>query len=741
VFRDKRPDKRLQLAGPPPHIRSIHVRVRLELSHNQERLSGEALLLLDSGASGAVLRCDWVMNTQVPCVRQKEPTRILDASGNHMPYSGLHYTSAVDMYMGDNMNKMRFEVADMLAAKVNGYLSMSWLKDHNPDINWEKGSLKWRSEYCKAHCLRKERCLEFITEEKLIAEDTDNIFVMGMALYTDEDGEDIRIKILPEYRDYADIFSQAKIKALPEHSKYDDRINLIPEANLPDGPIYPLSKKELDALWDYIREMQEHGKIRRSSSPIGAPILFVPKPDGTLRLCVDYRGLNKITIKNKYPLALMSELRSWLGKATIFTKLDLKNGYYLIRMAEGEEWKTAFKSRYGLYKYTMMAFGLCNVPSTFQSMINDVFRDMLDVGVITYMDDILIYTERVEEHLALVRQVMERLRKASLGVSIKQSRFYQREVEFLGYKISDRGISMTSTKVEEIQVWSTPEKVVDVQSFMGFDNFYRRFMKGFSMIAKPLTDLTKKGIPWTWTPSSEDAFDKLKQMFTTGPILTQFDDTGPTKLETDASDFALGALLSQLWEDEKWHPVAFHSRKSSPAEINYDVHDKEMAVILAAFTEWAYMVMSVDDLILVYTDHNNLEYFNTTKTLNRRQHRGAEFLQPFNCKVIYSEGRLNKKADSLSRRRDYRPEGGSSSEPFTFLRPGHYIREKPVILRPHVLQTCQGFRLQTTFHEALMKAADSDQTYLSTLKALHKGNSKVNTNFCIEKDLLLYKNR
>jgi len=148
----------------------------------------------------------------------------------------------------------------------------------------------------------------------------------------------------------------------PSRTKYDHRVDLDSDPKLPDGPIYPLSKKELGALWDYIKEMEDNGKIRRSSSPIGAPILFVPKPDGTLRLCVDYRGLNKITIKNKYPLPLMSELRSRLGKATIFTKLDLKYGYYLIRMAEGEEWKTAFKSRYGLYEYSVMPFELCNAP-------------------------------------------------------------------------------------------------------------------------------------------------------------------------------------------------------------------------------------------------------------------------------------------------------------------------------------------------------------------------------------------
>jgi len=278
-----------------------------------------------------------------------------------------------------------------------------------------------------------------------------------------------------------------------------------------------------------------------------------------------------------------------------------------------------------------------------------------------------------------------------------------------------------------------------VQSFMGFANFYCRFIKGFCKIAKPLTDLTKKGIKWTWTPSCQDAFDKLKEMFTTGAILTHFGNTRPTKLETDARDFALGAVLSQLSEDEKWHPVAFHSRKFSPAEINYDVNDKEMAAIVAAFKEWAYMLMSVDDQILVYTDHKNLEYFNTTKSLNRRQHRWAEFLQLFNFKVIYRERRLNKMADALSRRRDYRPEGGSNSEPFTFFRPGHYIGEEPVILRPHMLQTCQGFRLQITFHAALMKAPDSDETYFARLKALLKGDSKVDTNFSIEKDLLLYK--
>jgi len=225
----------------------------------------------------------------------------------------------------------------------------------------------------------------------------------------------------------------------------------------------------------------------------------VPQPDGTFRLCVDYLGLNRFTINNKYLSPLMNELGSRIGKAIVFTKLDLKNGYDLIRMVEGEEYKTAFKSRYGLYEDTVMPFRLCNPPSTFQGIINDVFHDMLDVGVIAYMDDILIYSETIEEHVAMVRKVMDRLQKAGPCVRIKKSTFNAREVEFFGYKISDHGISLTTKKVEEITAWLPPEKVLDVQGCMGFANFYGRLIKGFSKIAKPLTDLTKKGIKWNWT--------------------------------------------------------------------------------------------------------------------------------------------------------------------------------------------------------------------------------------------------
>ena len=291
----------------------------------------------------------------------------------------------------------------------------------------------------------------------------------------------------------------------------------------------------------------------------------------------------------------MNELRDRLGKARYFNKLYLKNGFYLLRIAKGDEWKTAFRCRYGLYEYTVMPFGLCNAPSTFQSMINDVFHDLLDEGVVVYLDDILIYSEDEKSQIDLVRRVMERIRVAKLCCSIKKSDIHVREIEFLGYHISPEGISMSTAKVESVRNWPVPRNVKDVQACLGFANFYRRFIEGFSKICKPLTDLTQKDKMFEWTSECEEAFRCLKTKFTEGPILAHFDFMRSTRVETDASDFALGAILSQLCEDNRCHPIAFHSRKFQPAEVNYDVHDKEMTAIVAAFKEWEHLLMSVHD--------------------------------------------------------------------------------------------------------------------------------------------------
>ena len=207
--------------------------VRLEWSNNGKKQIKKGLLLLDSGATGAVLSSAWVRNALLPCIRQESPTRISDASGNHFPSSGLHDTKTVDVSIGDHTNKLRFELADMALGHLDGYMPMAWLKDHNPDINWERGSLKWRSDYCKTHCLRSKSRIGFITCEELLSEDPNNMFVCGMRHWTGEDREDRSLKPLPEYQDYPDIFSEEKINVLPKHNEYDHRIDLVPGSDLP----------------------------------------------------------------------------------------------------------------------------------------------------------------------------------------------------------------------------------------------------------------------------------------------------------------------------------------------------------------------------------------------------------------------------------------------------------------------------------------------------------------------------
>jgi hypothetical protein len=584
----------------------------------------------------------------------------------------------------------------------------------------------------------------------------------------DEEGGNIADRLPEIYREWASVFSEEEINRLPDHTEYDHRIELVEGAVPPFGPIYPLSEKELQALREYLRKELAAGKIRRSKSPAGAPIIFVGKPDGSLRLCVDYRGLNKVTIKDRTPLPLMSELRERLGRAKIFTKLDLKNGYNLVRIAEGDEWKTAFRTRYGLFEYLVMPFGLCNAPGTFQAMINKVLQEILDEGVIVYIDDILIYSEDEETHIALVKKVLELLRKNHLCASIKKSVFHASEVEYLGYHISSEGISMSPKKVMTIQNWAEPRSVKNVQQFLGFANFYRRFIDGFSKVARPLTEMTKqdkdgaKGKKaFSWTEAAQNAFTTLKRLFTEAPILVHFHPEKPTVVETDASDFALGAVLSQIQETKRLHPVAYHSRKFKPAEINYDVHDKEMLAIVTAFKEWEHMLKSVADEITVYTDHKNLEYFATSKVLTRRQARWAEHLAEFNFKVIYRPGEKNTKADVLSRRWDYALKEGGEASPVSFFKVGQYVAsavsgtsetvngvfedttDGVVVLSSMSIAASKAkeMELSSAFLDLLRQAGEKDPEWRATRDAVLRKDENVAEEFEVKDGLLYYENR
>ncbi|KAH0610375.1 uncharacterized protein H6S33_011902 [Morchella sextelata] len=328
--------------------------------------------LFDTGCTEAILNQSFVRKHGIPLVRRDQPLTMFDAQGDVMMGGGEYYTHPVCMIMGDHKETLRWEVAT-LEEGMTGYLPISWARKHNPDINWELNTMSWRSDYCKQNCLPAATKIELISLYQMLEEE-ETVYQLVGSVWHDEDGGDIAEKIHHLYRDWADVFSQEKIEEMPPHSHNDLKIRLLPGTAPPFGPLYPCSAPELKALQEYLDKELSSGKISRSNSPAAAPILFIPKKDGTLRICVDYRGLNKVTVKDKYPLPIMSELRDRLFKAKIFTKIDLKNGFNLIRIAEGDEWKTAFRTRYGLYQYNVMPFGLCNAPSVFQAMINDVLN-------------------------------------------------------------------------------------------------------------------------------------------------------------------------------------------------------------------------------------------------------------------------------------------------------------------------------------------------------------------------------
>ena len=347
----------------------------------------------------------------------------------------------------------------------------------------------------------------------------------------------------------------------------DHKIPLKEGKEPPFGPLYGMSREELSELKSYIKENLEKGFIRASSSPAGAPVLFVKKPDGTLRLCVDYRALNNQTIKNRYPLPLVKETLDRLSKAKYFTKLDLRQGYNQIRMAKGEEWKTAFRTRYGHFEYTVMPFGLTNAPATFQHFINDCIRDYLDIFCTAYLDDILIYSNTLEEHQVHVYKVLEALRQQGVLLKPEKCEFHTQSTKYLGLIIESGGIKMDPKKIETIKNWAIPRKVKDIQAFLGFSNFYRRFIYGFSALAQPLTKLTRKDTPFIWDNRAEASFKALRNAFITAPILAHFDPDKRIIIETDASDYVAAGILSQFDDKHNLRPVAYFSKNTPPQNV------------------------------------------------------------------------------------------------------------------------------------------------------------------------------
>lgn len=470
---------------------------------------------------------------------------------------------------------------------------------------------------------------------------------------------DPRTKLPAHYHEYLDVFDRKTAETLPPHRgpNVDHGIKLIDKdedgkkVEAPWGPLYNMSREELLLLRKTLNDYLDKGFIRVSNSPASAPVLFVRKANGTLRFCCDYRALNKITKKDRYPLPLIQETLDRISKAKWFTKLDIITAFHRIRIAEGDEWLTAFRTRFGLFEWLVTPFGLANAPSTFQRFINWTLRDFLDEFCSAYIDDILIFTSgSLQEHREHVRRVLQRLRMAGLQVDIDKCEFEVQSTKYLGFIIeAGKGIRMDPDKVKAILDWETPTTIKGVRSFLGFANFYRRFIKNFSKVVSPLTDLTRKERNFQWTPQADKAFQQLKELFTTAPILMQFDPDRETVLEADSSGWAVGGVLSQYDDNGLLRPCAYFSKKNSPAECNYKIYDKELLAVVRCLEEWETELISIRQFKII-TDHRNLEYFTSQRRLTERQMRWAHLLSRFNFTISYRPGSQAARPDALSRR-------------------------------------------------------------------------------------------
>ena len=473
-----------------------------------------------------------------------------------------------------------------------------------------------------------------------------------------------RDKLPMIYEAWKDVFSRNLADNLPNHSEGDHKIQILDGGKLPNHKPRQFSQIELEVARKYVDDMLSKGHIIPSDSAATSPLLIVRKPGGGLRICVDYRDLNEITIKDRYPIPLIQETLAHLAKAKIFTKLDVIAAFNRIRVRSEDEWLTAFTTRWGSYQYKVMPFGLCNAPSTFQRYINNALHDYLDKFCSAYLDDILIWSENIEEHTEHVKKVLQKMREKKLYADLSKCEFHVNEVRFLGMIITTDGIKMDPLKIEAIKNWELPTTVTGVLGFLGLTGYYRRFIKNYSFIALPLTQSTK-GKPHTKGKITKieiskdfiEAFENLKAAFQDNIVLRIFDPDLPTRVKCDSSGWACGGVVEQHAKNNKWYPTAFFSKKHTPAESNYDIYDQELMAIVKAFEEFRPELMSInpETPIHVISDHKNLQTFMKSKMLSRRQARWALFLSQFNFKIIYGPGKDNLVADSLSRRKQDLP--------------------------------------------------------------------------------------
>ena len=621
-----------------------------------------AKILLDSGSSGNFVSSEFVSKHGLKTVPSSRPSTVKLADGSSHSISLV--LSSASLSIPPLNDKQTLAVLPIPG--FDAILGMPWLEQHNPHIDWRKKEVRpdGNAQGANLQVLQgnnqpqQQRCAHIeIVSAKQMVKIAKYEQVYCAFVRQDEEHEEQQpraAKVL--LKQFQDVFPDDLPKSLPPNREVEHKIELEANAQPPSRPTFRMSPKELDELKKQLEDLSEHGFIQPSKSPFGAPVLFVKKKDGSQRMCIDYRALNKLTIKNKYPLPRIDELLDRLHGAKIFTKLDLRSGYHQVRIHKGDEHKTAFRTRYGHFEFLVMPFGLTNAPATFMHLMQDIFRPLLDKFVIVFLDDVLIFSKNEEEHEQHVKEVLEILRKHKLYAKASKCEFFKKKISFLGHVVSGEGVSMEESKVKAIHEWPAPKNLTELRGFLGLAGYYRKFVQGFSRIASPMTQLLHKDTPYNWQDAQQVAFDALKTAVTTAPVLLSPNDTLPFTVFTDASGFAVGATLVQD-QGNGPQPVAYMSRKMNDAERNYPVHEQEELSIHTALKEWRHYLHG--EPFHVFTDHRSLTHLFTQPYQSKRQLRWMEFLSEFKFDITYIKGEQNVVADALSRRADHDTRSGT----------------------------------------------------------------------------------
>ncbi|GBG81923.1 hypothetical protein CBR_g34105 [Chara braunii] len=437
-------------------------------------------------------------------------------------------------------------------------------------------------------------------------------------------------KLLEEYTDLA----KPPTEVVPRPIQH--RIEKESGSRTPKGPVCRMSPQELEELRKQLDELLEKGWIRPSSSPFGAPVLFVPKKEGELRMCTDYRGLNAITVKDAEPLPRINDLLDCVQGCKYFTKIDLKSRYHQIEVHHDDQNKIAFRTGYGHYEFIVMPFGLTNTPATFQHSMNDVFRSWLDRFVVVYLDDILVFSRTLQEHEGHLRQVLEKLREANFKINAKKCEWAKTQVLYLAHVLDGDDIKPEDNKIAAIRDWPTPRTLTELRSFLGLANYYRKFVKNFSTIVAPLRRLLKKETIWKWDKDCTFAMKKLKQALIEYPVLKVVDPSLPFVVIIDASQYGIGVVLQQD-DGSGYRPIKFMSARMPSEKVATSTYERELYALRQALEHWKHYLLGRH--FKVYSDHETLRWRKTQAKMTHKLTRWAAELHQYDFELKPVKGK------------------------------------------------------------------------------------------------------